>query len=107
MTYSLRFLPEVEEDVMGGYTWYKEKAVGLGEEFLRIFYAFASEIPRTPLLYPKVHHEFRRRLLKRFPYALYFKIEGHEIVVFGLFHCARNPRTIKGNLRARDVSGNL
>ena len=61
MTYSLRFLPEVEEDVLGGYTWYEEKAVGLGEEFLRIFYAFASEIPRTPLLYPKVHHEFRRR----------------------------------------------
>ena len=106
MTYSLRFLPEIEEDVMGGYTWYEEKAIGLGEEFLRIFYACASEIPRNPLLYPKVHHEFRRRLLKRFPYALYFKIKDREIVVFGLFHCARDPHSIRGNLQGRDVSGN-
>jgi len=38
MTYSLRFLPEVEEDVMGGYAWYETKAVSLGEELPRIFY---------------------------------------------------------------------
>ncbi len=106
MIYSLRFLPEVEEDVMGGYTWYEEKAVSLGEEFLRVFYACASEISRNPLRYPKVHHEFRRRLLKRFPYALYFKIEDREIVVFGLFHCARAPHTVRGNLQDRDVSEN-
>jgi hypothetical protein len=30
MTYTLRFLPDVEEDVMVGYTWYEEKAPGLG-----------------------------------------------------------------------------
>jgi hypothetical protein len=38
MTYSLRFLPEVEEDVIAGYVWYEEKSKGLGEDFLRIFY---------------------------------------------------------------------
>ena len=45
MTYTLRFLPAVEEDVIGGYAWYEEKTPGLGEEFLRVFYARASEIP--------------------------------------------------------------
>ena len=39
MTYTLRFLPEVEEDVVSGYVWYEEKAPGLGEELLRVFYA--------------------------------------------------------------------
>lgn len=34
MTYTLRFLPDVEEDVMAGYTWYEEKVLGLGEDFL-------------------------------------------------------------------------
>jgi plasmid stabilization system protein ParE len=106
MTYSLRFIPDVEEDVMGGFTWYEEKAVGLGEEFLRTFYAGASGIPRNPTIYPKIHNEFRRRLLKRFPYAIYFTIEDHEIVVFGLFHCARDPHTIRGNLHDRVISEN-
>lgn len=26
MIYDLRFLPEVEGDVIGGYSWYEEKA---------------------------------------------------------------------------------
>ena len=42
MTYNLRILPEVEEDVMAGYAWYEGKSPGLGEEFLRIFYACAA-----------------------------------------------------------------
>lgn len=102
MTYTLRFLPEVEEDVIAAYAWYEAKAPGLGEEFLRMFYACAGDIPRNPVLYPKVYREFRRRLLRRFPYAIYFRTEDNEIVVFGLFHCARDPRTIRAKLRNRD-----
>lgn len=51
MTYDLRFLPEVEEDGIAGYSWYEEKARGLGEEFLRMFNACANELPRNALLY--------------------------------------------------------
>ena len=103
MTYELRFLPEVEEDVFAGYLWYEEKARGLGEEFLRMFYASANELSRNALLYQKVHGDFRRRLLRRFPYAIYFRIEENQIIVFGLFHCARDPRTIRLKLLARDI----
>ncbi len=102
MTYTLHFLPEVEEDVIASYVWYEEKALGLGEEFLRVFYACAGEISQNPLLYPKVYREYRRRLLKRFPYTIYFKMEDSEIIIFGLFHCARDPRTIRAKLRDRD-----
>jgi hypothetical protein len=94
-------MPEVEEDVINGYSWYEEKAKGLGEEFLRLFYANASEISSNPLIYQKVYGEFRRRLLRRFPYAIYFRITGDEIVVFGLFHCARNPAAIENELQDR------
>jgi hypothetical protein len=37
MSFSLSFLPEVEKDALAGYIWYEEKAIGLGEDFLRIF----------------------------------------------------------------------
>jgi hypothetical protein len=70
MTYVLRLLPAVEEDALTGYAWYEEKAPGLGEECLRIFYACARESARNPLLYPRVYGEFRRCLLRRFPYAV-------------------------------------
>jgi len=103
MTYDLSFLPEVEDDVISAYSWYEEKARGLGEEFLRIFYASANNLSRNPLLYQKVYGDFRRLLLRRFPYAIYFLIKEDEIIVFGLFHCARDPRTIKLTLSNRDT----
>ena len=103
MTYDLSFLPEVEDDIISAYSWYEEKARGLGEEFLRIFYASANNLSRNPLLYQKVYGDFRRLLLRRFPYAIYFLIKEDEIIVFGLFHCARDPRIIKLTLSNRDT----
>ena len=76
MRRSLRFLPEVEEDALAAYAWYEGKAQGLGEEF-------------------------RRCLLRRFPYAFYFRVDGADIVGFGLFHCARDPENIRAQLQRR------
>ena len=39
--------------------------------------------------------------MRRFPYAIYFMIEKDQIIVFGLFHCARDPRTIRTKLQYR------
>jgi len=50
MRYDIRFLPDVEEDVVAGYRWYEGKASGLGEEFLRMFYACLEGIKRNPLI---------------------------------------------------------
>lgn len=33
MTYTIHFLPDVEEDAFGAYAWYDAKSKGLGEEF--------------------------------------------------------------------------
>ena len=81
MTYTLHLLLEVEDNAIGGYTWYEMKSPGLGEEFLRIFYACAVEIPRNPFLYQKVHREFSRCLIRRFPYAIYFIINNDQIII--------------------------
>jgi len=102
MIYSISFLPEVEEDIVSGYRWYEEKATGLGEEFLRLFYAAAGEITRNPLIYQIVYKDFRRSLLRRFPYVIYYGVDKQKIIVYSLFHCARNPTTIEKNLSLRE-----
>lgn len=45
----LRFLPDAEDDIIAGYAWYESKAKGLGEEFLRLFYAGAAGLKENPL----------------------------------------------------------
>lgn len=101
--YSLRFLPEVEEDALASYGWYEAKSAGLGEDFLRMFYAKAAELSRNPLIFQKVYKGFRRGLLRRFPYAIYFTITNRTIIVIGLFHCARDPQGVSEALQSRNV----
>ncbi|MBN2108907.1 MAG: type II toxin-antitoxin system RelE/ParE family toxin [Deltaproteobacteria bacterium] len=101
MNYSLSFLNAVEDDSFEAFLWYEKKSMGLGEEFLRIFYACAGDLQKNPLVYTKVYKDFRRRLLKRFPYAIYYRIEKRTIVIYGLFHCARNPVTFETALGDR------
>ncbi len=101
MKYTITFLPEVEDDAFNAYYWYEQKSKGLGEEFLRIFYANAMELTHNPFLYPKIYKDFRRRLLKRFPFAIYYILKSDEIIVYGLFHTARNPKVMKKILSNR------
>jgi hypothetical protein len=36
MIYKLRFVPEIMEDIISGYTWYEAGALGAGEAFLDV-----------------------------------------------------------------------
>ena len=99
--FRLCFLSQVENDIRAATLWYEEKAPGLGLEFRRVFFARAEEISRCPRLYREVYGEFRRCLLRRFPYAMYFRIEEDRVIVFGVFHSARDPEMISTNLENR------
>ena len=43
------------------------------------------------LMHAKVHGEMRRAILQRFPYAVYFRVVGEEIVVLAV-HGRQHPR---------------
>jgi hypothetical protein len=102
VNYSLLFAPELEEDLHAGFVWYEDKSIGLGAEFLAIFYNHVDLLKRSPLIYPKVHSDFHRSLLRQFPFACYYRIEGDAVVVYGLFHCARNPNFVTVWLNSRN-----
>ena len=106
MKYTLRFLPAVEDDIITGYTWYEDKASGLGEDFIRMIYAGINNISRTPLFHPQVYGEYRRCLTRRFPYAIYYKIDEKKVIILGLFHCARDPQKINHHLSNRNFPEN-
>lgn len=101
MTRKLLYLPEVEEDILASHAWYEEKSKGVGEEFLRMVRACVSEVLRYPDAAPRVDRRFHRRLLRRFPYAVYYTMDRDNVVVLALFHCARDPRTMMLELKNR------
>jgi len=37
----------------------------------------------------------RRALVRRFPYEILYEIENDEIIIYAIYHCARDPEVWK------------
>lgn len=84
--------PEAEADLVNARDWYERQRAGLGAEFLLCVEEVIERIGRTPEMYAVVYQDIRRALTRRFPYAIYYRVEGNEVVVVGVFHARRDPR---------------
>jgi len=93
MKRALIIRPEAERDLAEAYQWYESQLAGLGSDFLLRLDATLSSIQRTPDLYPTVHRKIRRALIRRFPYGIFYLVERNRIVVLGVLHARRDPRT--------------
>ena len=91
MIAELVFASEVRADINDAYAWYEERRKGLGEEFLGCVEACLHSICRTPELYAKAHEEYRRALVRRFPFAVFYEVVDGKVVVYSVFHTSQNP----------------
>ncbi len=92
MDVDLIIAPEAQQDVDEAFNWYEDHRSGLGEEFLNCVDACIHFICRTPKLSPKIHMEFRRALVRRFPYAIFYEYVGGKVFVYSIFHTSQNPQ---------------
>jgi hypothetical protein len=68
----LLFVPEIASDLADVRDWYESRSDGLGEEFIRMAYAGFEELLEFPEKYEEVYGPFRRALMRRFPYSIYY-----------------------------------
>jgi plasmid stabilization system protein ParE len=84
--------PEAELDIAEAYVWYESRRIGLGEEFLGSVDAAIERICRHASIYPVVHESYRRVLIRRFPYAIFFESTVASVTVYAVFHTSRDPQ---------------
>lgn len=87
--------PEAELDLKEAIRWYDERDQKLGDQLLRSLYRSIASIERNPHLYPIVHRQMRRALVRRFPFQILYEIESEEIIIYAIFHSARDPEAWK------------
>ena len=86
----IEILDEAEADLIEGYHFYEAQDAGLGSYFLD-----------SLLIHAGVHavvFGYRRCLSKRFPFAVYYSVEGELIRVSAVLDCRRNPTWIRSRL---------
>ena len=72
-------------------SWYDERRLGLGEEFIVEIEQAIAMAAATPQRYPVVTGNVRRTVARRFPFAIYFRGRNDALVVLAVFHGRRNP----------------
>ena len=63
----------------------------VGEDFLSSVDACVEAIRRTPEMYSLVPEDYRRGLVRRFPYAVFYEYGAGTVTVYCVFHTSRDP----------------
>lgn len=95
---SIRILELARQDLVAGYRFYETQAVGIGRYFLDTLYSDIESLRICAGVHTVCFDRYYRLLSKRFPWAVYYRIEGDEIRVYAALDCRRNPELVQDRL---------
>lgn len=83
--------PEAEAELVEAVQFYEDRVAGLGGRFLREIEAAILTILEAPDRRQQVEGSICRYLLRRFPYGVYYRVEGDELRILVIKHHSRHP----------------
>ena len=95
MTYELAVTAEAETDIVAAFTWYQQKRIGLGHDFLLQVDASFRLLQRNPFICSEKYAGVRCHLIKRFPDKVFYHIETNDVIILGVISSRRDPNWIK------------
>ena len=99
-SYTIRYSDESIEDLLAISLHYEEISVLLKVRFKDAILKAETDLLRNPFAFSKVSFkDFRRIILKKFPYKVIYRIEKEQIHVFAVLHQARSNRYIRKRLK--------
>lgn len=84
-------LEEATDDLAQGFLFYENQEAGLGDYFLDSLWSDIHSLRFYGGIHAK-HFGFNRLLSKRFPYAIYYRVDMDGIVrIRAVLDCRQNP----------------
>jgi hypothetical protein len=95
----LRILDAASDDLVEGFDFYERNEQGIGDYFLSCLYSDIESLKIFGGIHRRVYKNLHRSLSKRFPFAIYYTIEGGTVIVRAVLDCRRNPSWIRSKLK--------
>lgn len=92
------FHPEAIEEYLGAVSYYADISLRLAESFVKAIESGIDEILAYPKAWRIVEEDVRRHLIKRFPFGIYYCIEGDRIMIYAVMHMSRDPNYWKNRI---------
>jgi hypothetical protein len=93
-------LEDAAEDMESGRRFYESREPGVGDYFVESIFSDLSSLALYSGIHP-VHFGFHRMLSKRFPFGIYYEIEGETTYVYAILDMRRDPLWIRRELGRR------
>ena len=88
---TVRFLSPAEREMAQAAQYYNSKVPNLGADFLREVKNAIKRLEADPEASQTVRGDVRRRLIRRFPFGILYRVDPEEIVILAVMHLARQP----------------
>jgi plasmid stabilization system protein ParE len=86
----IKILPSALEDLDRGRRFYGRQGKSVGDYFLDSLFSDLDSLELYAGIHLKVF-DFHRLLAERFPYAVYYKVDGDVCIVFRVLDCRQEP----------------
>lgn len=97
----VRIARSAEADLLNGFMFYERQQAGVGTYFLDSVYADIDSLMLYAGQHPKPHGRLHRMLARRFPFAIYYDLQGDSATVVAVLDCRQNPASIVKRLGPR------
>jgi plasmid stabilization system protein ParE len=87
----IRVLGAASRDIVDGYRFYEAQAEGIGEYFLDSIFSDIDSLALTAGVHEVHFGSYHRMLSRRFPFAVYYRIEDDVAVVYAVLDCRKQP----------------
>jgi hypothetical protein len=91
-------LEDALADLADGYRFYERQAGGLGTYFLDSLWSDIDSLAFFGGIHP-TYFGYHRLLSKRFPFAVFYRMEGNTVQVRAILDCRRNPAWIREKMK--------
>ncbi len=95
MVFTIIVRKRAERNIAEAFNWYEMKQGNLGYDFIENIEAELNQIHENPFLYQTRYESIRCALISRFPYGIFYWVDGNKIIVLTVLHLSRDPRLWK------------
>ncbi len=79
--------------------WYERRRFGLGVEFAIAIDQALTRACAGPQRFPTIVGDVRCVRVRRFPYAIFYRTRGEQLIVIAVFHARRDPAILRERSR--------
>jgi len=89
--YVVELAPAAEGDIGDAFLWYRERNALAADAFRAEVFDAIDRIAEAPLSRTTDEEGNRKRVLRRFPYSVFYKVLGSTVTILAVAHHRRRP----------------